>query len=474
MQRLSGIDSMFVSLESPTNMFQVGAITVLDPATAPPGTPPPHEALRRVLEHRMDRLGPFHRRLVQVPGGIDHPRFVECPPELERHVRSGALPAPGSERELARYAADVLSRPLDRRRPLWEIHVVEGLEGGLVAGVAKIHHSAIDGIAGTEVTAQLMDLEPTPVPDGPCPSLPLEHGPDLVSLLRDAVSAAGSRVLPASRLAARLATGALMLRSRNRQLPHGAPPALFSAPRTRFGVRLGPDRAVGLARVDRSDVDLVRQVAGATVNDVILHLAGSALRRYLEDIGELPGEPLIAFVPKSVRGELDTLETGVNRLSGMLVSLATDVADPLGRLVVVAESARAAKEQERLLGEDLLSELAELGIPGLLSVGGRMMRGLRLLERRPPFNVVVSSFPGPPFPLYCGGAELLAYHPFGPVVDGAAVNVTAMSYRDHISFGVLACRDAVPDAESLGQLIPEAMTELAKAADAAHRIRPWG
>lgn len=470
MDRLNGLGSMFVSLESNTNLYHVGAVAVLDPSTTPDGTPPPVDAMRRVLEDRMDRLGPFHRRVVEAPAGIDHPRWVEEPPDLDRHLRRGALPAPGSDRELARFTADVLARPLDRRRPLWELHVVEGLEGGLVAGVAKIHHSAIDGIAGTEVTAQLMDLEPVPVPaEAPEALPPGEKRPNPLSLVRDAAMAAARRIVPTARFAGGLALRGLELRGRNRGELGLPPPAPFTAPRTPFNVPVGPERVVSFARVDRAEVDEVREVTGATVNDVILFLAGTALRRYLAERADLPAEPLVAFVPRNARVDGDTLDTGVNRLSGMLVSLATDLPDPVARLVSVSESARVAKAQARTLGDDLFVRLADLGVPALLRPIGAAVRGLRLLERRPAFSVVVSSFPGAPVPLFCGGAEMVAYHPFGPVIDGAAVNITAMSYRDHIGFGILACRDAMPDAELLGHWFPEAMTELRKAVASAGR-----
>jgi hypothetical protein len=158
----------------------------------------------------------------------------------------------------------------------------------------------------------------------------------------------------------------------------------------------------------------------------------------------------------------------VNRLSGMLVSMATDVDDPLRRLALIAESTRAAKDQHGVLGEDLFSELAGLGVPALLRPTGRVVQGLGLTSRFPPFSVVVSSFAGPSFPLYCAGAELLAYHPFGPVVDGAALNITAMSYRGQIGFGLLACAEAVPDVDHLARLVPESMTELTKAVSNPH------
>lgn len=465
MRRLSGIDSLFLSLESPTNLFQVGAVTVLDPATAPADAPLPYEALRRVVAGRLDRLPPFRRRVVKTPGGLDHPRWMEVTPDLGRHLRRGALPAPGSERELAAYAAEVLARPLDRARPLWEIHVVEGLEGGLVAGVAKLHHSIVDGIAGAEVTAELMDLVPLTPPDAEIEQSLAERAPGWMAVLAEAARSSGTRIPHAGRVALRLALSGLSLRQRNRQLDVRRPPSPFTGPRSALCARVGSARTVGMVQVDLADVEEVRQATGVTVNDVILYLVGSALRCQLAEGDELPDKPLVAFVPKSVRTEADALDSGVNLLSGMLVSLATDVADPVVRLMAVAESAGAAKDQERVLGEDLFGELAGLVPPALLAGTGSIVRRLGITTRWPPFSIVVSSFPGSPVPLFCAGAEMVAYHPFGPVIDGAAMNVTATTYRDHVSFGLLACRDAVPpmQMETFSRRIADAMAELAKA-----------
>lgn len=463
MRPLTGLDSFFLSFESPTNLLQVGAVSVLDPSTAPPGSPPPHEALRRVVECRLDRLPPFRRRLVTVPLGLDHPRWVEDQPDLDRHIRRAALPAPGDEPELVRFAADVFARPLDRRRPLWEIDVVEELEGDLVAGVAKFHHAAVDGFAGTEVTANLMDLQPELAPPGDRCAPGRDAVPGRLALLGGAAAGAGRRALPAARMAGRLVGTAVGLRARNRLMDDRPPPGPFRAPRTSLAARLGPDRVVGLARVDLADVRAVGRATRATVNDVILALTASALRVYLQERAELPDEPLCAFVPVSVRAGRHSLADGVNRLSGVLVSLATDIADPLLRLAAIAEASRVAKDQHRVLGEDLFSELATLGVPAVLGPIGRVVRGLGLTRRFPSFNVVVSSFAGPSFPLYCGGAELIAHHPFGPIIDGTALNITAMSYRGQVGFGLLGCRDAVPDIDLVARLIPDSLHQLTKA-----------
>lgn len=471
MQRLSGLDSMFLSLESDTNLFHVGAVAVLDPATAPPDAPPPHEAFLRVVESRLDRLPQFRRKLVGVPTGLDHPRWEEeADVELDRHIKRGALPSPGGERELAAYVADFLSRPLDRNRPLWEIHVVEGLEGDLVAGVAKIHHSLVDGIAGTEVTAELMDFEPQlPGAGEPAGTRPQGQArPSTPSLVGEIAWSNFRRSLLALRLLGKLTMTGIRIRNRNRERDTIAPPSPFRGPHTTFATDVGTRRSVGLARVDRDDVEAVRAATGTTVNDVIMTLTGSALREYLEERDELPNAPLVGFMPISVRPEGEDSTQNTNRLSGTLVSLATDVAEPVVRLVTVSESARSAKAQDRIVGPEFLSQMAELSVPALLSPAARLARASGLVTRWPPFSVVVSSFPGSPIPLYCGGAEMVAYHPFGPVVDGAALNVTAMSYKDHIGFGLQTCPKAVDDVDALAEKFPAAMRELTKAVSACH------
>lgn len=393
MQRLTGLDSMFLSLESATNLFQVGAIAVLDPSTAPPGSPPPHEGLRRVIEERLHMLAPLRQRLVTVPGGLDHPRWLEDETlDLDHHVIAAELPAPAGPRELARYAAEVLARPLDRSRPLWEIHVVDGLEGGLVAAVAKLHHSAIDGIAGAEVTGLLMDLSPEVASVSQPDRTFNDQEPTAIALVADAARASLVRIPKAIRTVAPLPLALARMAVRNRRSHTMPAPSPFDAPRTRLCAGLGARRAVGFVAVERHEVDRVRAATGVTVNDVILALTAGALRDHLDDSAELPDTPLVAFVPVSVGGAKGQAG-GANDLSGMLVSLATTTSDPLVRLREVSESSRSAKAQGEILGPHLIGGLAELAVPAILGPIGRLARAAGVTRRRPPFNVIVSSFP---------------------------------------------------------------------------------
>ena len=243
MERLGGMDSLFLSLESGSNLFHVGAVAIVDPSTAPPGSPPPYEGMRRVLQERLHLLGPFRRRLAMVPGALDHPRWIEDPDlDLDNHVFRGALPAPGGPDELSAFVSGVMSTPLARDRPLWEIHVVEGLEGGLVAGVAKIHHCAVDGLSSVELTADLMDL----AADTPAAAVPVERPaaeavPSGAALVRSALGRMGRLAPSAVTTMARGAVVAGRMGVRNRRADTNPPPRR-SAPRAR-SFRAGSARA---------------------------------------------------------------------------------------------------------------------------------------------------------------------------------------------------------------------------------------
>jgi diacylglycerol O-acyltransferase len=466
MERLGGMDSLFLSLESGTNLFHVGAVAIVDPSTAPSGSPPPYEGMRRVLHDRMHLLGPLRRRLAMVPGAIDHPRWVEdAELDLDNHVFRGVLPAPGGPDELATFVSRVMSTPLPRDRPLWEIHVVEGLDGDLVAGVAKIHHCAVDGLSSVELTAHLMDLAPE-VPPAPKAVLrsSADEGPSNTDLVRSALGRIG-RLAPAA--VSTMAKGAVVagrMGMRNRRAHTNPPPAPFRAPRTALSGRLSSQRSVALVHLDRDEIEGVRAATGTTFNDVLLTVTGAALRAFLTELGDLPARPLTAFVPVSVRDEADTAPVAANRLSGMIVGLATTIEDPVARLFAVQACLREARAQDEVLGPDMLSSLADLALPFLVGPAVGAFRRLGISGRFPMFNVVVSSYPGSPVPLYCAGGRMLAYHPFGPIVDGATLNVTAMSYLDGVGVGLLACRRAVPDLDELAGHFPDALTQLVKAA----------
>ncbi|MGH9050850.1 MAG: wax ester/triacylglycerol synthase domain-containing protein, partial [Acidimicrobiia bacterium] len=302
-------------------------------------------------------------RLVQMPGHMHRPVWVDDPNfELDDHLHRATLPAPGGPRELEEFTAEVISRPLDRARPLWEMHVVDGLDGGRVGAVTKLHHAAIDGVSGAELTANLLDPEPEPEPEpvttGEPPWEP-DPVPSGFAAARDAAWELLRQPVATATGLARTASAALRLWRHNRQPETSRPPAPFDAPRTCCNGQLTGRRHVAFTQIALDDVKDIKDSAGVTVNDVILALCAGAVRGQLEDHGGHPQEPLVAGVPVSVRTE-DERGTMGNRLSAMLVDLATTIDDPITRLQTIAAGTRAAKQQDRILGPDTVSRLAAL------------------------------------------------------------------------------------------------------------------
>jgi WS/DGAT/MGAT family acyltransferase len=265
----------------------------------------------------------------------------------------------------------------------------------------------------------------------------------------------------------RATTTALTLRQRNRQPDVVPPPAPFSAPSTPLNGAITARRSFGMAEVDLEDVKAVRKALGGTVNDVVLAICAGALRTYLSEHAALPvDQGLVAMCPISVRSEADKSAMG-NQISSMFVSLATDIDDPVKRLEVIREGTQQAKDQANAIGANTLMDWAEFAAPAVAASAMRLYSRMKVADRHRPFyNTVISNVPGPQFPLYMAGAKLEAFYPMGPLNDGAALNMTLISYLGTIHFGLVACPDLIPDIDHLAALIPPALEELKKAATA--------
>ncbi|HEX2698633.1 MAG TPA: wax ester/triacylglycerol synthase family O-acyltransferase [Acidimicrobiales bacterium] len=474
MQRLSGIDAAFLAVETPTTHMHVASIVLLDPASAPGGWG--HADVRRLVAGRLHLVPQFRRRVVEVPFGLEHPLWVEDPAfDLDHHLVRTALPAPCGDAELAELAGQVASRPLDRGRPLWEMHVVEGVGSGQAALIVKIHHAAIDGLLGAETLVQLLDLQPEPrvvaPEDPPWHPDPVPGVGELVAGALPSLAARPEALLEAAR---RTIDTVLAVRRRNEQAPASSPPLPFTAPRTSLNGPVTSRRRVAWAQVALDDVKAVKNAFGCTVNDVVLALCGAALRAHLGDGEEHPDADLVALVPVSVRND-DGLPTRANLLSPMLVSLATTIDDPVERLQAVAAGARRAKDQEREVGFDVVLDWAEVIVPGLASTAARWASRLRLADHLPPpCNLVVSNVPGPPVPLYLAGARVDAVFPIGPVADGVGLNITVVSYVGRMCFGLVADAAAAPALAGLAARLGPALEELVKAAATAAPVTPDG
>jgi diacylglycerol O-acyltransferase / wax synthase len=462
-QNLTGLDAAFLALETPAAHMQVIGVAVVDPSTAPPGSF--YERVRELLEARIHLVPPLRRRLVEVPFGLQNPSWIEDPDfDIDYHVRRAALPAPGGPRELSAFVSDVASRPLDRAHPLWESYVVEGLEHGYQAFITKIHHSLIDGVAGVAIIAALFDLEPgaSLEPLEPAPEWLPDRVPSDLEMVGRAAAQFWQRPGRMVKATTNLVPG--LVRAVRRTRDEGLDVALpLNTPRLSMNRTITPRRLVSFSSVPLADVKAVKNSLGLTVNDVVLATTAGALRTYLINRDELPDKSLVASVPTSVRGDDD--DQFGNRVSSMFASLPVEISDPVERARAVASYMAGAKEVHGEVGGSTLQDWAEVAAPVLFSRGARMYARLRVAERlRPVINLVVSNVPGPPWPLYLAGARLVEIHPLGPIFDDCGLNLTVISYLDHVDFGFIGCRELTPDIDELANAVPDALAELQKAA----------
>ena len=471
MEQLSGLDAGFLSMESPRTYGHVTSVAFFDPSGADAHLNP--DSLRAVIEERLHLLPMFRRRLVEVPFNIDQPYWIEDPDfDLDFHLRHIAVPSPGDRSQLSELAARIAARHLDRSRPLWEMYLIDGLDDGSVCALTKIHHACIDGVAGSEILSVLLDLEPTPEPT-PTPETPWE--PDQVPnpwnmlgrgaanlvrrpaagvrLLRDAIPA-----LPS--LGANLGVRLPVVGPARRDEVLARP--TFQAPPTPFNGVISPHRRFAYGGVALDRVKDIKNSVGGTVNDVVMALCAGALRRWLIDHDALPAAPLVAMVPVSVRVE----EHGAfgNRISAMLAALPTNEPDPKHRLELMQAEMRVAKEEHGAIPASLLQDFLSFAPPSVAGMASRVVTRTRLFERMNiPFNVIISNVPGPQFPIYHCGAEMKALYPLSPIADGVGLNMTLMSYRGSLDFGLLADREMVPDIWALLQGVEDELDDLVAA-----------
>jgi WS/DGAT/MGAT family acyltransferase len=476
---MNGIDPMFIYSETPETPMEVAYACVFDPSSAPDGYS--FDAVRALLAERVPTLPPFRRRLMAVPLGLDHPRWVDDPHfNLDNHLHRAALPAPGGETELTAMVAEVMGRPLDTDQPPWEMHVIEGLQGGRVGLIAKVHHAVIDGVAGAQLMAQLLDLSPEgrPITEFCPPWLPPAL-PSSTQLLSDAFPNFFTSPIRGIRAAREIGRTALRLLRRAADSATGPLSIPLGAPSI-FETRVGASRAVSFAELRLTQVQKVRDRFGVTINDVVLAACSGALRAHLAEHDQETDESLVAVVPVSVKGQPQDGAVG-NRLSAMFIPLHNDLAHPVKRLEAIVAASVATKAQERAVGYGpMASAVADAVPPALARPFVRAGVQLGALRRLRAGNLVISNVPGPDFPLYFAGMRMEAVHPLGPVVDGVALNITVQSYRDSLFVGINACASAVPALPALARAIASELDRLARAAGAAgppgrpavKRVRP--
>jgi WS/DGAT/MGAT family acyltransferase len=483
-RQLTGLDAQFLAFEDARNVMHVSALAILDPADAPGGTVSLAD-IHELVRERLHVLPPFRWRLATVPLGIDHPYWVEDPDfDLEFHVRELALPAPGDDVQVAAQVERIVARPLDRSRPLWELYVIQGLEGGRVALLTKIHHALVDGVSGAEILGTLFDVDPA---GGELPPRPAEvagggvPGPlelaargvvgaprralgglrrlpitlaslDEVPTMRAVPGAGliGAAAYRAHRAATRNADGRVLERPRHR------------APRTSMNASISPHRRVSFGSLSLETVKEIKNAHGTTVNDVVVALCAGAVRQWLLAHDDLPAEPLLAMVPMSVRRP-EEMGTYGNRVATLIVPIPTDEPDPIERLRRAHSDLVAAKQRHRAIPAELLSDVTNFVPPALFARASRMTAAIGSSPRfRPHVNLVISNVPGSRVPLHIAGARLEAQYPVSIITDGMGVNITVLSYQDRLDFGIVGDRELAPDLDLIIDALGSDLIELAR------------
>jgi diacylglycerol O-acyltransferase / wax synthase len=493
MEQLSGLDASFLNMETPTMSGHVASMIVFERGDATEGS---FEAISDLIRQRLHLFPAFRRRIVEVPLGLDHPFWIEDPDfDLEYHLREVSVPAPGTDVQLGELVARIIGRPLDRRRPLWEGYVINGLEGGRFALLLKIHHCAIDGVSGAELLTVLLDTspEPRPVEPGSPQAGAGERMPTQVELLVRALGGAATTPYKAMRLQTRLLR-TMQSMGQTGRLPFGmgeigqipvvgpvaqrlfgprrdnldalpAPRPSLLAPRLSFNAGITAHRRFAFRSVPLADAKHVKNEFGTTVNDVVLAMCAGALRTYLHKRDELPDAPLVAMVPVSVRTE-DKKGTFGTRVTMLSAPLPVQLSDPVERLRVISDAMKVAK-QHNAVGADLLQDFTQFATPALAARAARVAFRARMADwMRPLYNLIVSNVPGPNHPLYLAGAKMSAFYPVSSVADGAGLNITVQSYLGSLDFGLVSCRELVPALWSLVDHLEEALAELVDAARA--------
>ncbi len=450
-RRMSTRDAGFLYLERPGALLHIGCVAVVD------GPLEADELAQRVAS-RLPRMRRYGQRAVPVPGSLGHPTWEDDPDfDVRNHIRRWSLPAPGGMGELVETLTALLQLPLDRSRPLWEMHLIEGLDGGRSAVLQKVHHCMIDGVAGAQLLEVLLDERPaagfahtamSPAP--PLPGAGLRLGSALLDGARRGTASVAGRL--------RALAGPVAARSTVERLRAAAWTAVRLAGRDVIPMPwngpVGPRRTLAFTRLPMDGVRRIRRVRGGTVNDVVLCAIAGGLRRYLVASGvRTRGLELVALVPVSLRSAEEVGALG-NRISGMLVPLAVDPVEEVPRLVATRAITRQLKDTSAWAGMDALLAALDDVPPPLLALLGRSLR-IRGLA-----NLVVTNVPGPRETRYLGRARVEALYPIVPLAGDLSLGVAVFSYDGVLHVGTLADAALLPDVEKLQAGIEDAFQAL--------------
>jgi WS/DGAT/MGAT family acyltransferase len=455
--RLTGLDASFLALEEGGAHMHVGSVLLFD------GEAPAYEDFVAQLERRLALVPRYRQRLAFPPLVQSRPVWVDDPHfNAGYHVRHTALPEPAGELELRRLAGRVFAQRLDRAKPLWELWLVDRVEGDRFAIVAKTHHCLVDGISGVDITTVLFDLDPHPAEPLPPPEpwIPRPE-PSQATLLADALAERAATPLELARAAVGVAAHPRSAFAAAGTAVGGlaaiTQAGIAAAPRSPLNVRIGPHRRFTWVDADLQRFKDIKNALGGTVNDVVLTAVAGALRGHFLAHGYSTEQDLKAMVPVSVRADSERGALG-NKVSTMYAPLPIGLADPLARFATVREAMRGLKSSGQAVGAEMITSLADFAPPTILSQAARLQAAQRF------FNLTVTNVPGPQFPLYLLGRRLCRVYPLVPLADGCALGIAIMSYDGQIDFGLVGDYDALPDLGAIARGLGDAIDELAAAA----------
>lgn len=452
-ERLSALDAAFLQLEDASAHMHVGAVLLFE------GEAPSYDDLADMIASRLHRLPRYRQRLAWPAGGLLRPCWVDDPRfDVRFHLRHAALPRPRSERQLRALAGRLFGEPLDRDRPLWEIHLVDGVGRDRFGLVAKIHHALADGISGVDIAALLLDVEPDFDSTERAPAWSPPPPPTTAQLVGEAAAAQARDAAAALRrfadAARRPDRTALAAARTARDATDLVEARLDSAPPSPYNRPIGARRRYVWTRIDLDRVRAVKDRAGATINDVVLAGVTGALRRHLVRNGHaVDGLVLKAMVPVSTRADDERGALG-NRITSVYPPLPVHLEDPSERLAAVMRGMAETKGSGQAAGTEAIVAAGQLLPPPVMALVARQMASARL------FNVTVTNIPGPPVPLYLLGRRMADVFPLVPLARDHALGIAVMSYDGALDVGLLACADSVRDVADLAGDLEAAFAEL--------------
>jgi diacylglycerol O-acyltransferase len=456
--RLSGLDASFLHLEDASAHMHVASVMLFE------GPPPPYDELIEAFERRLPLVPRYRQRLAFVPLGQGRPKWVDDPHlNLRYHVRSTALPSPGSEEQLQELAGRVFSQQLDRDKPLWEVWLVEGVEGDRFAVLSKTHHALVDGISGVDIISVLFDTSPEPAaPTAPGDRWLPRPMPSRAQLLAEALLERATIPTEIARSVRAVFRGPRRIAEAARDAAVGvgamAWAGLNPAPPTPYNRPIGPHRRFTWVRANLRDIKAIKDSLGGTVNDVVLATVAGALGRHLRRRGHnTDGVELKAMVPVSVRQDIERGALG-NRVAAMMAPLPVWCQEPVARLDIVREELKELKSGGQAVGAQVLTDLSGFAPSTIMDQASRLMSRQRF------FNLVVTNVPGPQFSLYLLGRRMLDPFPMVPLAKNQALGVALLSYDGAINFGVVGDFDLMWDLDDFGTDLQESLEELASAA----------